>query len=287
MRVLLFLLLFAPGFTNLSYGQQFYTDLNGFRLGQYWKAAKTELGKPFMSGKYDDGFGYEAFLIKPDTSVYMAFEYAVNDTLAIWSIQISGTYPMDIGFRNLTLGMDTTEVKKLLGKPSDIDDIGEYGKQWNYTGTNFSLEINLKGKLSSVKIRNIHGELFPDGPDISKIPSFEVVRKTLTSNDDAEISKLLLGNVEVYYQNATLSFQKSIRTELTSDYSKLFSTIKSISKDLATVNTNDPSEYEENIRFILGEDTLHVIKFNKGHQIKEIVLKYFGGQYYIFEIKAN
>lgn len=37
----------------------------------------------------------------------------------------------------------------------------------------------------------------------------------------------------------------------------------------------------------LGEDPKHVIKILKGHKIKEIVLKYFGGQYLIYEINAK
>src|SRR5688572_2804614 len=83
------------------YGQTFYSDLYGFKLGQYRETAKLELGNPFQYGKFEDGFVYEAFLIKPDTSLYIVFEYAARDTNIIWSIQVSGyNATTDIGFKN-------------------------------------------------------------------------------------------------------------------------------------------------------------------------------------------
>ncbi|HTD40277.1 MAG TPA: hypothetical protein VK671_06625 [Mucilaginibacter sp.] len=268
--------------------QHFYNSLYGFKLGQYREAAKTELGKPFKSGKYDDGYEYEGFLLKSDKSLYIIFEYAPADTSVIWSIQVSGTnLTTDIGLQDLKLGINKTDAEKLIGKPSSIKNIGEYGEMWSYNKTNLSVEVNKHGKLSSVKILDNSHDLFPKGPDVKKIPSFDIIQKTLSSNDNAEILKLLAGDIEVYYKGNTYYFKKSFSTEQSADYSEVLSIIKILSKDLATVNTKNQDEYEENMRIALGEDIKHVIKIKKGHLIKEIVLKYFGGQYYIFEINAN
>jgi hypothetical protein len=268
--------------------QQFYTSLYGFRIGQYREAAKTQLGKPFKSGKYDDGYEYEAFLLNPDKSIYIIFEYAAKDTSKIWSIQVSGSNTAtDLGFKKAKLGIDEADAEKLLGKPSSIRDIGEYGHMWSYDNTNFSVEVNKKGKLSSIKILDNSKELFPAGPNIKKIPSFDIVRKTLNSNDNKDILKLLAGDIEVYYKGKTYYFKKSLLTEQTTDYSEVLSVTRTISKDLASVNINNPDEYEENMRLTLNEDIKHVIKIKKGHMIKEIVLKYFAGQYYIYEINAD
>lgn len=286
MRKLLAILFFC--ITIPAHAQTFYTDLFGFRLGQYREALKTQLGKPFKSGKYDDGFEYEAFALKPDKSLYMICEYSTKDKEVIWSIQVSGkSLTTDVGFKNLRLGMDQTEAKVLLGKPSVIKDIGEYGHMWSYDKTNFSVEVDKSGKLSSIKILNNANELFPGAPDIKKIPSFDKVQKILNSNNNAEILTLLAGDLEVYYNKQTYYFKKSMLVEQTEDYSKVLSVIKTISKDLSTVNTFDESQYEENMRVSLGEDIKHVIKIKKDHTIKEIVLKYFGGRYYIFEINAD
>lgn len=269
-------------------GQSFYTDLYGFKLGQYRETAKNELGNPIQYGKFEDGFVYEAYLLKPDTSLYIIFEYAARDTNIIWSIQVSGSNSTtDVGFKNATLGIDKIQTEKLFGKPSSREDIGEYGNKWVYDKTNFSLEVNTKGKLSSIKILDNSDELFPKGPDLKKIPTFDNVRKTLSSNNNDEILKFLSGDIEIYKNDSTYYFKKSFKTEMNTDYSKMISLIKDISKDLLTVNTENSDEYEENMRLSYGQDTKHVIKIKKGHVIKEIVLKYYGGQYLIYEINAN
>lgn len=274
--------------TTHAIGQSFYTDLYGFKLGQYRETAKNELGNPIQYGKFDDGFVYEAYLLKPDTSLYIIFEYAARDTNIIWSIQVSGSNSTtDVGFKNATLGIDKIQTEKLFGKPTSIEDIGDYGNKWDYDKTNFSLEVNTKGKLSSIKVLDNSGELFPNGPDLKKIPSFDDIRIILSSNNNEEILKLLSGDIEVYKNDSTYYFKKSFKTEQNTDYSKMISLIKEIAKDLSTVNTKSIDEYEENMRLTYGEDTKHVIKIKKGHVIKEIVFKYYGGQYLIYEINAN
>lgn len=274
--------------TTHAIGQSFYTDLYGFKLGQYRETAKNELGNPIQYGKFDDGFVYEAYLLKPDTSLYIIFEYAARDTNIIWSIQVSGSNSTtDVGFKNATLGIDKIQTEKLFGKPTSIEDIGDYGNKWDYDKTNFSLEVNTKGKLSSIKVLDNSGELFPNGPDLKKIPSFDDIRIILSSNNNEEILKLLSGDIEVYKNDCTYYFKKSFKTEQNTDYSKMISLIKEIAKDLSTFNTKSIDEYEENMRLTYGEDTKHVIKIKKGHVIKEIVFKYYGGQYLIYEINAN
>ena len=285
MRTLLILLVFV--LTLQAQGQQFCTDLYGFKLGQYRKTAKNELGIPIQYGKFEDGYVYEAFLLKPDTSLQIIFEYAAKDTNIIWSIQVSGSNDKTaIGFKNAKLGVDKIQTEKLFGKPTSIKDIGEYGQRWDYDKTNYSVEVNTKGKLSSIKILDNSNELFPS-PDLKKIPTFDKIQKTLNSTNNADLLNLLCGDIEIYYNDKTYSFGKSFKTEQVTNYSKMISLIREISKDLSTVDTKNADEYEENIRLALGEDPKHVIKIKKGHMINEIVLKYYGGQYLIYEIRSN
>ncbi|HKC69398.1 MAG TPA: hypothetical protein VKG26_14280 [Bacteroidia bacterium] len=278
---------FALVLTIRFYGQTFYTELYGFKLGQYREAAKLELGNPIQYGRYDDGFVFEAYLLKPDTSLYIIFEYAANDTNLIWSIQVSGSNTTtDIGFKNAKLGLDKTQTENFFGKPSSIEDIGEYGQKWDYSKTNFSIEVNTKGEFSSIKILDNTNQLFPS-PEVEKIPDFKKIQQTLASKNKVDILNLLAGDIEIYKGNMTYFFKKSFKTELTTDYSKMFSIIGEISTDLSTVNPENADEYEENMRLALGEDIKHVIKIKKGHLVKEIVLKYYGGQYLIYEINAS
>ncbi len=280
----LLLFLLAGHFT---YGQTFYSELYGFKIGQYRTTAKLELGSPFQYGKLDDGFVYEVFLLKPDTSLYIVFEYASYDTEIIWSIQVTGyNTSTELGFKNAKLGLDKDQTEQIFGKPTSIEDIGDYGQKWEYENTNLSLEVNTYGRFSSIKILDNSKELFPE-PDFSKIPTFEKIQQTLSSQNNEDISKLLSGDIEIYHNKVTYFFKKSFKTELKTDYSKIFSVIREISKDLSTINTKNINEYEENMRLTYGADMKHVIKIKKGHIIKEIVFKYFGGEYLIYEINAQ
>ena len=266
-------------------GQAIVTDLYGFRLGQYRETATNELGKPFEQDKFEDGFEYEIFLLKPDTSLYIIFEYAAEQTDIIWSIQISGSNTTtDIGFKDLRLGIDKKQVERVLGKPDAKKDVGDFGEKWTYGKTNYSIEISKNGKLSSVKIMDTYSN---NPPDASKLPKFENVIKLMSSKNNADIARILSPEIEIYYKEQTLFFGKSLKTEIETDYSKVFNTIREISKELNKINTSDINSYEENMRLTLGQTPKHVIKIKTGHTIKEIVFAYINEQFLIWEINAQ
>jgi hypothetical protein len=277
-----FLLLFT--LLKIS-GQTTVTELNGFHIGQYRETATNEFGKPVQHDKYEDGFEYEAFIINADKSLYMVFEYAAGRTDVIWSIQISGNdTTTDIGFKGLKLGLDKKEVERVLGKPDKKDDIGEYGEKWSYEKTNYSVEISKSGKLSSVKITDNYSS---NTPDVNKLPKFANVIKLLASKNNGEIASILAPGIEIYYKDQTMFFSKSLKTEIETDHSKIFQTIREISKELDKINTSDENSYEENMRMVIGQNIKHVIKIKTGHTIKEIVFEYINGQYLIWEINAQ
>ncbi len=265
-------------------GQTAVTELNGFRIGQYRVTATNEFGQSIQQDKYEDGTEYEVFIINPERSAYMVFEYAAGATEIIWSIQISGNYAADIGFKGLKLGVDKKEVQAVLGMPDGIVDIGEYGEQWGYDETNYSVEISKSGKLSSVKIIDNYSS---NTPDLTKVPKFHDVVKLLTSKENSDIASILAPGIEIYYKNQTLFFNKSLKREIETDYSKLFQTIREISNGLSAINNSDENSYEENMRIVLGENAKHVIKIKTGHIIKEIVFDYINGEYLIWEINAQ
>jgi len=266
-------------------GQTIVTDLYGFRLGQYRKTATNELGKPVLKDKFEDNSEYEVFLVKPDTSLYMVFEYAAGQTNIIWSIQISGIdTTVDIDFKGLRFGTDKKQIEQILGKPDMKEDLGNYGERWNYKKANYSIEISKSGKLSSVKIEDINSD---NRQDISKILKFEDIVKLMNSNKNAEIGSVLAPGIEIYYKGKALSFEKSLKTEIQTDYSKIFQTIREISKGLEKINISDPNSYEESMRLVIGQNPKHVIKIKTGHTIKEIVFDYMNGQYLIWEINAR
>lgn len=267
-----------------SLAEELVLNLNRFQIGQYRDIIKNELGPPIKKDKFDDGFEYEIYLIKPDTSVYMIFEYAPNNLEVIWSIQLTGKkYKTD--FKSMDLGIDKAKVVKTLGRPTNKIDIGEYGERWEYTGTNYSLEINTGGMLSSIKITDKSSEMFPK-VDVTKIPTFSSLVTILKSKDNLKIKELLTPDIEVYTTDSTYYFRHRITDEVNKDKSGVFKQIKNLSRTLENINTNDVNEYEENVRLNLGQDPMHVIKIKRGQAIKEIVLKYQFGRYLIWEIRT-
>lgn len=273
-------------FTTVVNAQNYVQELYGFRLGQFREALSNELGKPLQTDTFADGFQYDTFLLKPDTSLYMICEYAAENTNLIWSIQLTGVDSLvDVGFSGIHLGISKESIVKKFGKPTEAVDIGEYGQRWEYGKSNFSFEINPRGKLSSIKIRDISSEVYP-GVDVKKIPRFSDVVAILTSGDNRKIAGILAPDVELYRDSSVFSLKKALQTEILTDYSRVFSTIKDWASDLKTLDLKSPDAYEENGRLKEGEKPMHVIKIHQNHQIKEIVMKYFWGKYVIWEIQG-
>ena len=271
-------------FSIHAFSQEMVEHLGGFQIGQYRSVVVNELGSPFKKEKFDDGFEYEVYIIKPDSSVYMIFEYSPRSLQIIWSIQLTGK-DFGTGFKNLKLGDEKDKVLKQLGNPSNKGEAGEYGDRWEFEKTNYSIEINKRGKLSSIKIKDDSHKLFPTS-NVDKFPSFDIVKTELQSNDRSRIKTLLCPDIEITFNNSNYTFKKSIQNEIDQDESGLFKLINQLAKELTTVDPKNKDEYEEGLRIVPKQDPLYVIKIKKGAGIKEIVLQYRFGRFLIWEIKT-
>ncbi|MBL7471730.1 hypothetical protein [Robertkochia sediminum] len=271
-------------FSTFGYSQDLVNELNGFKLNQFREVPTTELNQPLQQKTFDDGFEFELFLVKPDSTVYMIFEYANWDKNIIWSIQLYGDDPtIDPAFKNLKMGMPKEELIKKLGEPTNAKNIGEYGEMLEYEGTNYSFEINNENRLASIKISEVYNDYFPS-PKAEKIPSFNSVLNSLQSSDNEIISQILSPGLEVYKNDEVIFFKHSWRNEIENDHSGIYSLIKESIVGLDKVNLNDENEYEENMRLTLNQNIKHVLKFKKHPKIKEIVMKWEFGKFLIWEI---
>jgi hypothetical protein len=280
-------LVFALFFLTFSavFAQEMETELGGFKLGQYREAPKNEFKTLIKQGKFEDGFEYEAYPVLPDQSVYMIFEYADSNHEIIWSIQLAGTKQgYDCKFRGLKLAMPSKDVEQILGKPSAIEDAGEYGKRWEYIKANYSVEITPEGILGSVKIM----DKFPPfvSTDISKIPSFDKYSAVLKSKNRSAISDLLAPSVEIYKSDTTIFFQRSMANEIKNDSSGVFKIMDEVGAALMKTDRSKAG-YEENVRIQKGVDPLHVAKFTSSNKLSEIVFRYMFGKYLIWEIRLK
>ncbi len=260
---------------------KFEENLNGFKLGQLRICPTNHFGVPFMKGQFEDGFEYEGFLLRPDTSLYMIFEYSNINLKLIWSIQIYGS-KYDPNFLGLKLGMPESQVNKILGKPDSIVFIDEYGKRFEYSHSNYSIEISKKGVLSSIKIMD--KPLFKPTPDLSKLPSINAVLSVFKNKNKGDLAKILAPDVEIYKLDSIYSFRYSCQDELTGDKSSVYSTLFNESDDLTSMNLSDTLDYHESMRVSVGEEVMHVCKFGDRHKIRELVFKYQFGRYLIYEI---
>jgi hypothetical protein len=283
-RTLILIILFLN--SSFIFSQDIITELNGFKLRQFKEAVKSEYNKPFQVNNFDDGFVAEIFLIKPDSTAYAIFEYPSWNKEIIFSIQIYGAFKeIDPQFKNIKMGISEVELTKIVGKPSNSKEIGEYGKVLEYENTNYSFEINKSGNLSSIKIVDNYNEVYPK-PNGEKIPSLEEIKSILNSNNSKNISEILSPEIEIYLENQTLFFKQPWQKEINSDFSTIFKTINEIIKGIDEVNSSDENQYEENLRLVIGENAKHVMKFKTGIKIKEIVMKWENGKYLIWEIKT-
>jgi hypothetical protein len=270
---------------SAAFAQEMATELNGFKLRQYREVPKNELKTIIKQGKFEDGFEYEAYPILADQSVYMIFEYAKSNLETIWSIQLTGTKQgFDCKFKGLKLGMPSKEVEQILGKPSSVEDAGEYSKRWEYTKANYSIEITPAEILGSVKIT----DKFPSfvSTDLSKIPSYDKYSEIIKSKNRSAISELLAPNIEIYKGNSTIFFTRSFATEIKNDSSGIFKIMDEVAAALKKVDLRKAG-YEENMRMQEGENPLHVAKFKSNGQLSEIVFKYILGKYLIWEIRLK
>ena len=284
MKKIILVLTLLISYNGIS--QDLVNELNGFKLNQFREAPTSEFKKPLQKRTFDDGFEFELFLIKPDSTAYMIFEYANWDKNIIWSIQLYGDdEQLNPNFKNLKMGMSKENLIKEIGQPSNIKNVGEYGEMLEYDNTNYSFEINTKNRLSSIKIKELYSEYFPE-PKAEEIPSFESILKTLMS-DNQKISEILSPGLEVYKNDETIFFKNSWQNEIENDLSGIYSLIRESIVGLEKVNTSNLDEYEENMRLTLNQNIKHVLKFKKHHKIQEIVMKWEFGKYLIWEIKLK
>lgn len=281
---LFFLIVLVFGVVE-SFAQQYIYDLNGFRLRQYREAVFNELGEAPQSGAMGDDMEYEAFFLSEEPLVYMVFQYRLPYDGLIFSIQITGDDPsIDLGFRSLRFGASEQDVIKALGQPARRIDVGERGTRLEFDKANYSVEINTEKRLSSIRIMDDDVVALPDP---KSIPAFKDMVKTLTSGTNAEISELLAPDMELYVDGKATFFGRRLRTEIASDSSKIFSTIRGLSKELAGVNETKPEEFEANLRLRMGADPMHVIKLKKTKKVREIVLKWNGRRWLLWEFDAG
>ena len=263
---------------SLLLAGELQTDLNGFKLWQLKPAVTSTMGKPFDTFTTDDSI-VEAYRI--DDKSYMVFEYMKKYQNNIYSMQITGNTDKALPFMGLRLGDDITKVTNILGKPSHINKIeSPKVSSYEFEGKNYTVEINDKDKLYSIKIF-ITKDLL--GKTTEPFKAWDEFKAAIVAKDNRKIIEMLRPDVEIYKSGKVLSINQ-----------KYADFIEHPDKDFiaALVGDNDSVLKEITETEPEGELRIHekvgvgeVYKFYKGKFLKEIVFFPYNGMNRVYEIQ--
>ena len=254
------------------------TDLNGFRLLQLRNVAENYFGKPFDTFKTNSST-VEAYRI--DSNAYMVFEYNKNFPNNIFSIQLTGYTNKALPFKGLILGDDVQKVNDILGKPASTEKIESPNvSKYSYEGTNYTVEIDDKGKLYSIRIYGTK-DVVQKANDTFK--SYEKFKALVIAKDIKSIVEMLRPDVEIYKKGKVLSInQRYADFAATPDKEIVTALLGDTDSVLQEMKESEP---EGELRLIKDFGVGEVYKFYKGKILKEIVFFPYNGKNRVYEIE--
>ncbi|MBN1474886.1 MAG: hypothetical protein JW914_09740 [Syntrophaceae bacterium] len=252
-------------------------DLNGFRLLQFKAIVENTFGKPFKTFKTDYSI-IEAHRI--DSNAYMVFEYDSKMPNNIFSIQLTGHTNKVLPFKGLTLGDDVKKVIDILGKPSEIKEIeSPKVSACTYEGTNYSVEIDDKGKLYSVRIYSTK-EVYREAKDSFK--SYGEFKALIIAKNIKGIIEMLRPDVEIYKNGKSLYINKRYADFVSNPDKEFIEALlgerESVLREVTTTEPEGAIRIHEKVG--VGE----VYKFNKGQILTEIYFLPYNGKHRVYEI---
>jgi hypothetical protein len=260
-------------------------ELNGIFLSQYRSIMINQFGQPLKRTVTGDGWIYEFYKVKPDTSVYMLIKSPPDDTLSILFLQING-YKFDEmhPFLGLKLGDSISKVFSILGSPSEIKEAeGPKVKVYYFENRNYSVEIDEDNKLYGIEIFGFDG--FADS--LKDQPDFPLFKNKILGKDKEWLLYHIMPDFEIYKDYETYSYEKAARENIFDNFSKIDELLFSGSESVWGAMNEDDVEYEVDVRLTESNKVYFVWKFPKSKMLKEIVLSVQANTYKIYEIAFN
>lgn len=254
------------------------TDLNGFRLWQFKKVTTDALGQPFDTFETETST-FQAHRISDEA--YMIFGYLKDLPNNIFSIQLTGYTNKVLPFKELIPGDDIEKVNKVLGKPAHIEKIDSPNvSKYEYEGTNYTVEIDDKGKLYSIRIYSTK-DLIQKTDD--KFKSWDEFKAAIIAKDIKRTISMLRPDVEIYKNGKVISINQRYADFVENPDKELVAAIlgdkDSVLKEVAQI------EPEAELRLIMNFGVGEVYKFYKGEILKELVFFPYNGRYRVYEIR--
>lgn len=257
-------------------------ELNGYLLGQR-HSVLTKIGKPYKQVKSRDGWIDEVHLVNGENYMVFGFRKAGNEQML--SIQITGgPYAEMRPFLGLRLGDSKEKVVSALGKPTEIKHVSDVNvDEYRYDPRNYSVEIDSKGKLSSIRIGA--NEWYFKDVEFAKQSPVGGLRKALETCETDELVEQLSGDAEFYLGEETIEFNSSVFQELQNKNSRFVQLLCGGKGSLREALLTENTEEDIQMRVYEKHSPAIVAKFPNSKIVSEIVFDAVAGKWRVYEVQ--
>jgi hypothetical protein len=256
--------------------------LGGFQLGQVIRVAEKKFGKPFEVRTSPDDWLINAFWTSDKHEHLMIFESAPPGKDRITSIQLFGKpTPGEPGIGGISLGSSEAEVIKAFGAPSQrkiYEDEGVEYTKLEFSGKNYSVELNKRGLVVSIKLYGFDG--FSKTP--GDFPTSELLIRALDFRELRAFSPLLAPDFEFYRGDKLIRYEGPTAEDI--DRNPEIREALFGANGLRAALTAKDAEQDPQLRITERKQMFHVIKYPKSSLLKEIVFTVYAGSWRIYEI---
>lgn len=271
--------------TFFGFGQvaNYQLTLAGFALGQWKNIPSQVLGKPYMADTTLLGVNFEAFKHPAGKDMVLVAEYTSGTNSVISSLHLSSWESnQHTGFLGLEFGMNQEQVKKILGKPSDILSIGEYGSRWDYENANFFLEIDLKGKLWGIKVFDKPGNAINTGN--LPLPSFYGFIQALKESNNRVFWEQVAPQLVVKNGKKEYRFNNAWNLETEFDQSGLLKLLTQVQCKLAASDTLNRKVCVQSLLPKVNQPPAIQVVFKNNCGFNELIYEAVGDKYRLVSV---
>jgi hypothetical protein len=259
-------------------------ELNGFLIGQYLETARVTFGNPFRTEPTDGKkFGLEAYHLDKTGGSYMVFAVSPSHPDQMHTIQITGPPGTDMEpFLGLRLGDPREAMIRALGQPSSTQSVDDPPVQLlGYSGRNYSVELDAKGRLFSIQVAG-HEGFARDPPDA---PSLEPLYRALLRKDVNALLEVFAPDFEIYRRDGLVAYDGPARGDLSSRASRVWKALYVKPDNLWSTlsQTRLPKEPELRL-YPEKKEMAMVFKFAETSALQETVYRFYAGKWRVWEV---
>lgn len=260
-------------------------ELNGFLIGQTDRAIAASFTTLMQADTTSDGWVDRVYLLDRAHRAYMAFKFPADRPHQTVSVQIAGdsATPMT-PFLGIRLGDHRDSMLARLGTASRVSHENDVDVDlYEYSGRNYSLEVDSRGRVSSIQIFGTEG--FQDHPGVA-MSSPDSLLAALQAGGHATL-EALAPDAEVYWGGTTTSFEHGALQDLQGDSTPIAKALLVGPQSVRSVLAVDSVRQHADRALRVWEKRAPgmVWKFHEPAPIAEIVFVIDAGRWRVWEIR--